>query len=785
MASVLIAAIAASAVPGPADAGFAGLIVVGNEEAYVDVDTDGKVHLAIPINVFVEKFSLNFLRVRGDRVAELWTKLVWSSPEFGTNLDELNAKRGPGEPLLDHPKKGRAQIKVSVYSSEGKTRFLEKMTYFPLGAEVIVSFPLEVGIADELQRIVLASPDWTPQIEVEIEWTRDKKVTLHPIVKAEGVDVEHPEKEHVPVMVNLSYGVEVPQNTRLVFRGTAETRIPLTRGTLELGFLPATPVDYVVEQRLRGLPFRNAVGGRWIPLPGVPRLSVNLPIDVAEVIVLDVNQGPGGYLLLLFRDRSGRIRVAYHPLRERTKNLHVEVLHEAGVPLLDGLLLHFDTAALLVTAREIVSEVAAQPTQFWKIKEAGNVREAVASLLDAPNEKARHFLAETVSRRVRSVQGIPGNRAPETTELALLAELALAAFEGSLSVLRPNAKLNDLATPIEALNRIDDDWLAERFPGTRLSVRLPLLRQPDALAEELRRVGTVVMQEDDEGAAARMAVLDLFERTPGSSAPTGLAHELLTASRKLLDPRQKRRFWDRLETIVLPRDATMTEAVALLSHGRTAWLDDGTRSREIKLHAGRLSLDLSDLTHPGALDHVAADGVRAFRVRLAGSRVPSDAYRGLAAVGADSLEFDLEGSTISDDGLSHLLRQPASRSMHLNLRKTDIKSFAQADLGLLHHLDVDLSDATRQLHDPFHRFLAPSLTTLRLVLARTRWGGNVDLGGLRHLPDLKHFNLDLSGASMPHQPARAAFHPLVSYPGTGRAVHRTSEIRRKGLARWT
>ena len=313
-----------------------------------------------------------------------------------------------GEPHLGYPSNGLARIEVTIYTSERTIRVLEKKTYLPLGIETIVSIPLDVGSANELQRMVIANPGWFPQIDVKIEWTRDKEVALHPIVKAKGVDVEHPEMEHVPVTVNLSYGVEVPPNTKLIFRSTAEIQMSLARGTLELGLLPAMPVDYFVEQRLRGLPFRNVVGGRWEPLPDGSRLSVDLPVDVAQVILLDVNQGPGGYLLFLFRDQSGRIRVAYHPLRERAKNLQVDVLHEAGVPLLDGLLLHFNTASLLVTVWEIVSEDAGQPTQFWKIKDADNVWKAVASLLDAPNEKIRNFFAESVSRRVRSVQGIPG-----------------------------------------------------------------------------------------------------------------------------------------------------------------------------------------------------------------------------------------------------------------------------------------------------------------------------------------------------------------------------------------
>lgn len=761
IAFFLIAAVAGSAIPSPAAAEY---IVVGGEEAYVD--SDGMNHLAIPIDVFVEEFSLNFLRVRGDKIAELRTKLVWSSPEFETNLKDFNARqRELGEPHLGYPRNGLARIKVPIYSNEQSIRFLEKKAYLPLGTETIVSIPLDVKSAKELQRMVIANPGWYPQIDVEIEWMRDKKVTLHPNVNAKGVDVKQPKMEHVPVTVNLSYGVEVPPNTRLIFRSTDGIQMHLIRGTLDLGLFPAKAVDYVVEQRLRGLPFRNVVGGRWEPLPDGSRLSVDLPVDVAQVIFLDLNQGPGGYLLFLFRDQSGRIRVAYHPLRERTKNLQVDVLHEAGVPLLDGLLLHFNTASSLVTVWDIVSEDAAQPTQFWKIKDVNDVWERIGSLLDSANEKIRKFFTESVSRRAHWVQGLPGHRAAEMTELALLAELAIADCEDAFSVFRPYVKLHDIATPIEALNRIDDDWLAERFPGTRLSVRLRLLRESDALAEELRRVGSVITQEDNEGAAARTAVLDMFERTPGDSPATALAHELLAASKELLDSGQKRRFWNRLSSIILPRDATMTEAVSLLSDGRTVWFDDGTRIREVNLHAGRLSLDLSGLTYPNSLNHVAADGIRAFRISLAGSRVPADAYRGLAEVGASSLEFNLEGSTIADNGLSHLLRQPESRTIHLNLRETAIERFIQEDLERLHHLDVDLSDATKQLDNPFHSFRARNLKTLRLVLSRTRWRGNVELGGLRHLPHLEHFNLDLSRASLSRESAAEASHPLVSYPG--------------------
>ena len=736
-----------------------GSTVVG-EELVFPVQ-EGNELVVFPESFAAWEFSLAYLSTSDDYAAEIRLKLVWGSEGFRENVEESNLRRADQEmPPFEMPGNRAVRISLRIPVPGGKLETIERWSTLVVGEREHLSFPIERKKADYLSNLIEATPNWTPTVILEVQLKNGG--TYHPSrLESEspiGVQVRPAGEAHVHVTVQVPDTVVVPPGLQLVyFEGEGEIVKWLSNGSSELGYLPAKTIPYRVEQSFDRLPFRNVVAGTMRPLPGGYPLVERLPVNVSTAVFERLDFEGNGYLLFLFVDETARIFVVHRALVDGKLARGLHVLHESGIELVDGLLLHFGTDGLLIGAKRLVQISRGGPTQFWKL---GSL-DSSGGAMPSPGTVGAWF-SESIPRRLSAALSVDlDGEIPEAERLVGLVEEFGAE---SFAAVRAGMRIERVSAAIDLLNNIDDVWLAERFPGSQLAVLLKVLSDEHAILERLSQADSVVMRDDQEGTEAREAVLGYFERNEGVRRTTTRAHELISLSRGLLAAEQKRRFWARLQDILVPRDATLGEAVSLLSEGRDVFIDDGRTSRAIGYDEGRITLDLPGLMNGEPISGVARTSVRAVRIGLQGANLPPADYRQLAEIGSGSLEIDLRNSNIDRDGLSGLLRQPASRSLYFNFSETETGDLGIGHFNSTRQLDLNLSDTGGKFHDPFSGVKAEKVEILRLDLSGTTWTGSVRLGKFADLGLLEHLDLDLSRVVVMSRLPEESYRPLVAHP---------------------
>ena len=398
------------------------VVSVGNEEAVLVRDGDGGTVISRELEV--SKLVLTSLLSRGDSAGELRARLTWSSKGFGNDMQRWNADReSDGKELYHWPQGLIAQVVVHMPTPEGGIETLAQEELLSLGEPQDVVFMLPKELVNAAHRIGIGTGTWHPTIHVRIEW-KGTKIPLS--MEPQPIEFREGHGDHIKVLASLPDSIaEPPAATRIIYRiaGNEFSRV-LSQSSIVLGFLPiGKAIIYTVEQRLRQAQFRNVVAGEIHALTDALELSILLPIDVTLNVVPSW-QGlldPGGYLLLLFRDTSGRVRVAYEPLVQSRNRLSVNVLHEIGRGLTHGLLLRFNLHAKLVRAVRMEQDNQGLETIFWQPK--ANPVEASRRSRNprvAPHISVHEFLESSVSRRVRSILDIHGSGEFDGNEIAQL-----------------------------------------------------------------------------------------------------------------------------------------------------------------------------------------------------------------------------------------------------------------------------------------------------------------------------------------------------------------------------
>jgi hypothetical protein len=678
---------------------------------------------------------------------QLSVRLRWGDAQFLRDFQAENARRASqGQPLYDTIAYASALITVQV-PSNGSVQRLVRTVSLPIGREETVPFALDNTAINQL--ISLADQaGFSPPVLVDASW---RDVTLSLTVDGRPQIVKPPDIIARNLTVRLPAAFHLPPDLYMdILRPSLAKPERVTFGGPSTQIVAASNVDlsYRVVQPT-GSGFDNIVTGSLSKNLTSPELylrvhSHNLTLDQVESAKL---VGDVSYLVFWLRDSNDSVWVSYAPSFDRDRGRTVQLVHREGAPLQDGLLLGFNGSLQLTSVYSISSKSFEVDDSLLNI-------ELAASANSQPNPPSfvRNWLARRAHGRI--VAAVTPVRAEKATGLV---DSLDSQIQHSVLDINPVTTMATARSVVEAIDVLDADQFAKQEPGFWYGILLHTGATWADVAPLLAAIGPVVVQSGPNGEVIREEVLSAIERFGRANGDPNrdLFQLLLSNGKSNLSQAQRSRYWATLDSIVVPRHASLDEGFRLAEKSKV-YLDASGTLRSIRRTLDKLSIDLSGLPAAPTLTVLATDNVvKSLTLDL--SRDPEITLDSVPLLGSlERVEISFEGSAVQDRDLTFLDKLQSVVSLTLNLTNTRISGQALANLQNLKNLSkLNLSlarCATLRAESLADVGKLGSLEWLDLNLDGDSQIGDPALAPLGGLKYLTHVSLNLTGTA-----ARAAF----------------------------
>lgn len=650
----------------------------------------------LPATVTVSRLSLEREQLRDvSSPGTITIRLRWGDETFAADAAaesrrQVQTGRVGYKPVVWAP----ALVAIHLPTGGGKVQRFERAIALPVGREETVSLGIGSDALNESLTIWQQAGAFPP-ITVEVLW-EDVSVPLN----TEGhPTIETPKDTAVRrVAARLPAPFRRPQDLLLrtiAPSGQAQEMTLLQSGPVEIWSPTSLPMTYHVVQPT-GSSLENLIAGT---LPTnvlsadyiLPVASRDLIIDVSDLqkIPADVR-----YVILWVRDSADSVWVHYAVVTDRSRPMSFRIVHPSGVMLTDGLLLGFNEQTNLTGVMTVASDTFTLDDVFLRVGAAKStadpaVRAGVIQWLEARAGSRSHRAAQ--SRWLRtSTATIPRSRTETlVAELTDRTRAQVRAAAGSLNISFARAGTM-------RVNDVGEGQIMRTSPGLWLAIGLSAASSWDTAAPIIKGLGELISTSGREGDLVREEVIAALERLGADPAGEGRRFTQLVLSRgkDQLTAAQRTRYWNQLDAIVIPRDATMDEGF-LLATAKPVYFQTGPELRRVSRFLDRLSIDFSALSTPVELGPLSAvKNVPSLQLNFSGTqRSDFSALGSLDRI--TRLDLSFAGAQLKDQDLMFISRLTGLEQLSVDLSTTQVNGkwiAALTNLTRLRKLSLIMTD---------------------------------------------------------------------------------------------